>query len=141
MTISNVTFPTDLLLRRKRSDMAGFNFYVERKWWIFYDETHQGFEPTTRRYDIPKNFGTDFSSVPGLFRSLASKVDSIEGSTVHDHAYRFKVLPRRTADALFREIMIAAGKSWFKRNLMWLGVRAGGWWTYREGRPRRVDGA
>ena len=70
------------------------------------------------------------ASVPAIFRGLASKIDAVEASVVHDHAYEFKVLPRSEADELFRAIMEASGKGWFKRNLMWLGVRIGGWFIY-----------
>lgn len=132
MTVSNVTFPTDLLLRRKREDIKGFNFYLERRYWIFYDQQHRGFEGATLRYEVPKGYGTDLASVPGLFRSLASKVDAIEASVIHDHAYEFKTLPRQVADELMLAVMVASRKSWFKRNLMWFGVRLGGWAVYRR---------
>ena len=120
MTINNVTFPMDLILRRKREDAAGFNFYVEKEYRVKYDKTFPGFKPIHREYMVPKGYGTDLASVPKLFRSLASKVDAVEASTIHDHAYEFKTLPRGEADELFRAIMEASGKSWFKRNLMWL---------------------
>ncbi len=137
MTIRNVTFPTDLILRRKREDTAGFNFYIERKYWIFYDRAYRGFPSATYRYAVPKDYGTDLASVPSLFRNLASKVDAVEASVIHDHAYEFKTLPRDVADELFRAIMAASGKSWFKRNLMWFGVRIGGWavWNRRARDP------
>ena len=127
MTISNVTFSTDLILRRKREDTKGFNFYLEREYWVNYEKDGEEVE-----YSVPRGFGTDLASVPALLRWLASKVDAIEASIIHDHAYEFKTVPREEADDLFRAIMIASKKSWFKRNLMWLGVRVGGWVVYRR---------
>lgn len=127
MTINNVTFPIDLILRRKRKDIKGFNFYLEREYWICYERDGKEVE-----YTVPKGYGTDLASVPALFRWLASKVDAIEASIIHDHAYEFKTIPRKEADELFHAIMEASGKSWFKRNLMWLGVRVGGWVVYRH---------
>ena len=127
MTIGAVTFPVDLILRRKRRDTAGFNFYLEEPYWVNYERDGKWYI-----YTVPKGYGTDLASVPWLFRTLASKVDAIEASVIHDHTYEFKTLPRQVADELMRAIMSAGGKSWFKRNLMWLGVRTGGWWVYRK---------
>lgn len=127
MTISNITFPIDLVLRRKREDMEGFNFYLEQEYRIIYEKDGEEVE-----YVVPKGYGTDLASVPALFRGLASKVDAIEAGVVHDHAYEFKTMPRSDADELFRAIIGASGKGWFKRNLMWFGVRAGGWVVYNR---------
>ena len=126
MTITDVRFPIDLVLRRKRKELKGHIFYLDEDYEIKYWEKGKRWHT----YHVPRGFGTDLASVPIGFRNLASKVDAIEGSVVHDHAYRFRTLPRRGADELMRAIMKASNKSWFKRNLMWLGVRIGGRFTY-----------
>ncbi|MBB4286816.1 DUF1353 domain-containing protein, partial [Roseospira goensis] len=40
---------------------------------------------------------------------------------------------RAQADAIFRDLLRAAGVTWLRRTLMYAAVRAGGW-TYWRGR-------
>lgn len=123
-------FTTDLILRRKRQETAGHNFYVERLYWIEHQKAGEW-----HRYYVPKGYGTDLASVPVGFRNIASKVDAVEASVIHDHAYETRTMPRAEADRLFLEIMEASGIGWVKRNLMYSAVRMGGWviWNRHDG--------
>lgn len=77
---------------------------------------------------VPVGFHTDFASVPRPFWVLVSPF-GIHGAAaiVHDYLYvnqgNWK---RQEVDALFYEMLGVLGVKW-RRPLMWLGVRLGGW--------------
>jgi hypothetical protein len=127
MSISRVTFPRDLVLRRKREALDGHLFFTEHAYSVEYD--HDG---RRWRYTVPKDYATDLASVPRGFRNIASKLDGVEASIIHDHAYEYGTVPRDVADALFLALMEAGGVSWMKRQVMYAAVRAGGWAIYSK---------
>lgn len=51
---------------------------------------------------------------------------------VHDILYQAELLTRAEADWEFIEILKLKGIGWFKRNAMWIGLRAGGWAVWSE---------
>ena len=90
---------------------------------------------------VPKGFKTDLDSVPRLpFAYWLTKNASVTGAVVHDWLYqkghiRGQPITRKEADDIFRDIMQEEGVSWWRRALIYRGVRLGGgkpWDIYRE---------
>jgi hypothetical protein len=52
-------------------------------------------------------------------------------AVIHDFLYRESGVSRADADAVFLEAMKISGKPLWKRWLMWLGTRVGGWTAYK----------
>lgn len=77
---------------------------------------------------VPRGFRTDLASVPRLpIIFLLTGDSSSEAAVVHDMLYTDKPVPRRVADAVLREASAVTGVPWWRRNLMWAGVRLFGW--------------
>lgn len=51
---------------------------------------------------------------------------------LHDYLYRNSTFPRSKCDAILKEAMERLGVNWFRRNIIWLGVRVGGWLPYNS---------
>lgn len=130
MTFTDIHFPVDLVLRRYKRARNDKTFFVDQPYRIIFKRP----DGKADVYMVPKGFGTDLASVPRGFRNIASKLDGIEASVVHDHAYFYKTLPRFQADALFLAILKAGGVPWLRRLAMYAAVRAGGWIPYGKER-------
>ena len=82
---------------------------------------------------VPEGFRTDFASVPRvpllylLFGNTAH-----EAAVIHDYLYRYAIVPRRTADRVFREAMNASGVWAWRRYPMYMGVRMFGGFCYDD---------
>jgi hypothetical protein len=62
-------------------------------------------------------------------------------AVVHDYLYRNAEVSRSDADQVFEEALKAeGGMGWLGRQAMWLGVRAGGWWSYDQRHPENKKG-
>lgn len=89
---------------------------------------------------IPKGFVTDLDSVPRLpFAHMLLKGRTVTAAIVHDYAYKTgwagdKKVSRKAADQLFLRLMQDEGVSWFSRSLIYFGVRAGGFLSWRKRR-------
>lgn len=88
---------------------------------------------------IPAGFKTDLASipawVPGLVRVFfGSALQNADAAILHDWLYATGTLSRSEADALFREALAHSGEHWFGRELLWAGVRVGGWVAWRAHR-------
>jgi len=85
---------------------------------------------------VPAGQETDFASIPAALWSLVGHPAGtyVQASVLHDYIYRQPgVLVTRTkADAMFLEGMTVLGVSWWKRRLMWAGVRAFGAAAWEE---------
>lgn len=83
---------------------------------------------TGRIFTVPAGFVTDFASIPrGLWNLLPVHGRQDKAAVLHDFLYAHNGVTRAEADALFREAMEAEGVGKVARNLMYAGVRAGGW--------------
>jgi hypothetical protein len=83
---------------------------------------------------VPKGFITDLASIPKPLRGLIEvNGKHRKAAVLHDYLYCSQMLARKDADALFLEAMELLGVSTLQRNVMWLGVRAGGglYWNKR----------
>lgn len=80
---------------------------------------------------VPRGFKTDLASVPRLpFVYMAAGGKANAPAVIHDFLYHTKACDRRTADSVFEEAMAVIGESWWRRKMMWLGVRLFGWIPY-----------
>jgi hypothetical protein len=76
------------------------------------------------RISVPRDFVTDFASVPRLpFAYLLFGGVADEAAVVHDYVYSKGMFDRQMCDAIFREAMAACGQPGWRRWPMWLGVR------------------
>ena len=80
---------------------------------------------------VPRGFVTDLGSVPRMFWWLVSPEEIIHGAIVHDYLYRNQIGRRTAADRLlYRSARRYIGP--FRATVVWLGVRFGGYFTWRE---------
>lgn len=125
-----IKYLTDLHLVRYRDKRDNAQFVLSKEYRVV------AFGVTIT---VPAGFKTDFSSVPRGFRWLVSVTDGIEGSIVHDRLYRLPgTYTRSFADSVM-EAMDRQQLGWFRRKSKWLGVRAGGWYTWRRARRGLAD--
>ena len=55
-----------------------------------------------------------------------------KAAVIHDFLYRKSGVSRADADAVFAEAMEATGQAAWRRGLMWVGLRIGGWTAYQD---------
>lgn len=81
---------------------------------------------------VPAGFITDLASVPRMpiIYWLTGNV-AAKAAVLHDWNYSTGQFPRAMCDAIFRESSEVIGVSWWRRNLMYLGVRVGGSMFYQ----------
>lgn len=81
----------------------------------------------SRVITVPVGFETDFSSVPRVPIAFLLTADSFhEPAVIHDFLYATKLLPRDLADKVLQEACEAEGVPWWRRTLVYWGVRVGG---------------
>lgn len=120
--------------------------YIDGKRW----RVEQGFtyrlcQPNGLQFvRIERGFVTDFASMPlnVVFRSPGGKWD--KPAVVHDCLYKTarvsveggepRIVTRGECDDIFREAMDVAGVNWLTRQIIWSGVRVGGWRAWRKHR-------
>ncbi len=94
---------------------------------------------------VPKDFVTDFSSIPGFARWLY-RFDSVDlAGCCHDWAYWVGV-PQAPADEIWRRVATSGESSkarvaGWKARLGWLALRIGGGRAYRNHAQRRRERA
>jgi hypothetical protein len=102
------------------------------------------------RITIPVDFITDLASVPRVpFAFMVTGSRAPQAAVPHDWLYQHPDFDDRSlADAIFYEIMGIhqpdlgfEAESWAVRQLMWSGVRAGGWhaWNKNEKRAETLN--
>lgn len=133
-TFSNIRWIDDLHLVRYKDNREDKMFMLAESYTVLYER--DGIDET---YTVPRSFATDLSSVPRVFRWVASETDGIEASIVHDARCRLEPENRRDADYLFKAMLMALipeNASGWKRtqlaaryNIMAAAVRAFGWTT------------
>jgi len=83
---------------------------------------------------IPKDFGTDFASIPRLFWPILPPWDPKYGkpAVLHDYLYRFRIGKRSWADYIFLEAMEELKVPVWKMEVMYLAVRLFGGPAWRH---------
>lgn len=100
---------------------------------------------------VPKDFLTDFASVPrGLWNLLPPIGSYGKAAVIHDFLYQFRAISqdpaisdractRGEADAIFKEGMEVLGVGRFTRWMVYAGVRVGGWRSWNRYRAAETD--
>lgn len=126
--------------------------YIDgKRWRVVEGFTYRLVQPDGVQYvEIGKGFITDFASMPlnVIFRSPGGKWD--KPAVVHDCVYKTgyvsvdggpnKPVTRGEADAIFKEAMGVAGVNWLSKQIIYAGVRAGGWRAWAQHRKAEADG-
>lgn len=83
---------------------------------------------------VPAGFVTDFASVPRLpVAYLLAGGAADQAAVVHDYLYHHhEICSRGDADAVFDEAMGVTGQPWWRRKMMWAGVRLFGGSPYAQ---------
>lgn len=82
---------------------------------------------------VPKDFKTDFASVPRIPFIFSLLGDTAQkAAVVHDYLYSVKSYARSQCDSIFLEAMEDSDVSWWRRKLIYAGVRIGGWTAYDD---------
>lgn len=80
-----------------------------------------------RAFTVPAGFQTDLASVPRLpLVYLLCGDCAREAACLHDWLYSARETDRAMADAILREASACTGVPWWRRTLMYWGVRVGG---------------
>jgi hypothetical protein len=78
-------------------------------------------------FTVPTGFRTDLASVPRMPLIFLLAGDCArEAAVIHDWLYTTHLVDRATADAVLREASAVTGVPWWRRTLMYWGVRIGG---------------
>lgn len=86
---------------------------------------------------VCRDFVTDFNSTPRLLWPIMPPTEYGQAGLVHDKLYREGRVFRRVADAVHRDLLSALGAPWWKVWGMWIGLRVGGWVTWRAYRRQQ----
>ncbi len=81
---------------------------------------------------VPPLFSTDFASIPRALRPIFGVNYFAFPATVHDYLYKTASVSRKTADSVFYEACIGAGKSVILSKLAFAAVRAFGASHYKK---------
>ena len=108
-----------------------------RRWSVF---TPFRFKALGLSTTVPSDFETDLASIPRWAWYIFPPVgDYDRAAVVHDWFYSgashrgIRLVERKTADKIFRELMLQDGVARWKATVMYWAVRAFGWWSWGRG--------
>ena len=97
----------------------GRNWQLRRKFTY-----HIGSKRSRKFIKVPRNFVTDFASVPSFLWSwIPSWSKYGKAAVIHDRLYTTHEVSRAMADAIFLEAMQVSGTPKWKARLMYQAVR------------------
>jgi hypothetical protein len=110
------------------SDLSVRQVNGSHTWILTEDLIYDGFHAS---FVVPAGFQTDFASIPRWLNWLIPKYGKRynKAAVLHDHLCieaRGGRFSRRDADGLFRRCLREASVIYWRRRLMWIGVRWGG---------------
>jgi hypothetical protein len=125
---------------------------IDRDTWVICEPCDYalGDEHGAEHVLIPKDFETDFASIPRLLQNVLSPIGRYRNAAiVHDWLYRQRVITdvvakkarlceRIEADRVLLEGMRVLGVRWTQRAAVYAGVRVGGWMAWRQARRREL---
>jgi hypothetical protein len=81
---------------------------------------------------VPKDFFTDFASVPRIFWRVFPPWGTYgKAAVLHDWLYSVQDRPRLECDQIFLEAMEVLGVGWLSRKTIYRCVRLGGWIAWK----------
>ena len=89
---------------------------------------------------VPENFRSDGASMPRLFWRMIGhpfQMQYLREAILHDWLYRTQPCSRALADRIFYELLAGKVKPW-RRKLIYLGLRLGGWVAWRQNRKELI---
>ncbi len=89
---------------------------------------------------VPENFRSDGASMPRLFWRMIGhpfQMQYLREAILHDWLYRTQPCSRALADRIFYELLAGKVKPW-RRKLIYLGLRLGGWVAWRQNRKEMI---
>lgn len=96
---------------------------------------HVGGVDSKDKIVVPAGFVWDGGSVPRIFWNLVDPWGSASKAyLLHDWLYATQQRSRLVSDAILMEAMEVLGVSWWKRNLIYKGVRIGGMFAWNAHR-------
>jgi len=82
-------------------------------------------------WTVPAGYETDLASIPRRFQRVEPHLSpAARPGVLHDWFYTHHAVPRREADAIFREALRAEGVPLLQRLAMWAAVRLRGGPSY-----------
>ena len=89
------------------------------------------------RISVPAGFKTDYASIPRFFWRVLPPVGKYDrAAVVHDWLYAKNGVTRKQADDILYEAMGVLGVPGWQRNVIYAGVRVGGWKPWNEYREK-----
>lgn len=129
--MSSFTTPLDL---RSNDDGCTFTLLTE----FDYEMGELG---SGRFIRVPAGFKTDFASVPQIFWNILPPWGTYgKAAVLHDWNYKKQEFGRAFCDAVLLESMEALGVVWWKRFLIYRGVRLGGWAAWNQHAKENENG-
>lgn len=91
--------------------------------------------------EIPKNFVTDFASIPRIplvWTIIGPPATGLykEAAIPHDFIYATQTMSRKKIDKIFLEAMAFLKVPWWKRRIMFYAVRAFSWIPWNNHKKR-----
>lgn len=92
---------------------------------------YMGPKETDEVYTAPKGFITDFASIPRIFWSFLPPIDEYgRAAVIHDYLLESGTTTRKKADKVFLKAMKVDNVSFWKRYLLYFGVRFYAFWLW-----------
>jgi hypothetical protein len=111
-----------------RAEKAG------KVWTVFEPLIYQS-DVAERIFIVPAGFVTDLASVPRIpLAFFLAGGTAEEPAVVHDFIYSRAPVPRDMADKVFLEAALVSGVPAWRANLMYAGIRLGGWMAWNDHR-------
>lgn len=110
-------------------------FYAYKKWIL---KKKYSYKVNNRIIEVPANFITDLASIPKILWNIFEPAGKnyTRAALIHDYLYskncKYTDISRKEADKIFFNIMKERGVPFWKRRLMYRGVRMFGWMFFRK---------
>lgn len=102
-------------------------------------EYHVGTFPSLVILTVPPNFITDFASVPRIFWSIISPIDThAKAAVLHDFMYVTAPFERLVCEKIFLEALTVLKVEEWKRTCIYNSVRWLGWRRWNELRKEDI---
>lgn len=108
----------------------------DRLWILGQDLVVSVYNGTQDLITVPMGFTTDGASIPPLVTWVTrwGPWDAPQrwAAIVHDWLYTQRGTVRKVADLVFLAVLKAEGAGWWRRHVLYWGVRVGGWKAFKS---------